>query len=270
MTGAQEQGCGVCGTPVSAPAPDSATPRIITCPECGTGITVPAPTRDVTGDDLFVEVYGDRRMAMREQWFREARSRLEWIGQRQPAGSMLEIGCATGEFVAAAADAGYRAFGCDTSGWAVERAAELGRGEVTAGTLSDWRGAHPDMRVDAAAAFHVIEHLREPGALLEEARSVLTPGGMLFLEVPNYGSAAARRDGAAWAAAMLDDHFHHFTPGSISRLLDDRGFEVLQAEPIDWRPYDPRAAWLARRLLALRRGMLRPSQDLLRARARRR
>jgi SAM-dependent methyltransferase len=263
------QHCGVCGTPVETQAGGrAADPVIVACPECGTGVTVPAPRRDVTSDRLFVEVYGDRRIAMRRQWFLEARRRLEWIGTRIASGTLLEVGCATGELVATAAEAGYEVYGCDTSRWAVERAAELEGAEVMLGTLADWRAQHPGKRVDAVAMFHVLEHLDDPGQLLEQAESVLSECGLLFVEVPNFGSTGAQRDPARWEAAMLEDHFHHFTPGSLSRLLAARGFEVMSMDQLDWRSYESSVAFWWRRLRWLRRGILRPSKDLLRACAR--
>lgn len=47
-------------------------------------------------------------------------------------------------------------------------------------------------RFDSIFIVHVLEHLRDPVAVLRKAKSLLAPGGRLFLVVPN-GAAASRR-----------------------------------------------------------------------------
>ena len=55
---------------------------------------------------------------------------------------------------------------------------------------------------DVIVLNHVFEHVSEPRALLKKLRRLLTPGGVLFLEVPNAGSARARL-----AFPFLSRHF---------------------------------------------------------------
>lgn len=47
-------------------------------------------------------------------------------------------------------------------------------------------------RYDSIFLVHVLEHLQDPVAILRKAKSLLAPGGRLFLVVPN-GAAASRR-----------------------------------------------------------------------------
>ncbi len=70
--------------------------------------------------------------------------------------------------------------------------------------------------LDGMAAFEVLEHVPDPEAALRETWRVLREGGYLVLSVPFcYG----RHD--------LHDYWR-WTPEGLSRLLERRGFEVLE------------------------------------------
>jgi 2-polyprenyl-3-methyl-5-hydroxy-6-metoxy-1,4-benzoquinol methylase len=46
---------------------------------------------------------------------------------------------------------------------------------------------------DAITLFHVLEHLRNPKAVMEElVKSNLKDGGLLVIEVPNFGSLQSK------------------------------------------------------------------------------
>lgn len=248
---------------------------IVRCPACGTGATVPPPTRDVRGDGLFDDAaagYGGDRLAMREQWFREASLRLDWMRATMSHDArVLEIGAATGEFVATAQRAGHVVTGLETSPGAA-RAAQAVTSAVRNLDLPGWRADVADERVDAIAMFHVLEHADDPRGLLRELYEVLEPGGALYLEVPNGGSFLARRDGVDWWAARTEDHVFHFTDQGLRAALVAVGFEVEQLVAVHRDVYADRRT----RLRVAAKDAIRPlvgkgrrSNDLLRVVARR-
>lgn len=210
-------------------------PTIKWCPSCATGVTVPPPDRDVHGDGLFEDAnagYGGRRLQDRDQWFYEAQLRLAWIGRRLgPGATLLEVGAATGEFVAVAERAGFDVTGLETSPGAAAAAADL-TARVLHEDLHRWRLRHADTRVDAGAMFHVLEHFADPRAFLSELRAVLQPGGLLFIEVPNGAAMDARRYKLEWWAARPEDHYFHFTPAGLSAALAGTGFDVTEMRAI--------------------------------------
>jgi SAM-dependent methyltransferase len=102
-------------------------------------------------------------------------------------GSVLDLGCGTGELAAASAAAGMRVTGCDISPEMLRRAATEMSDSV------DWVQLDPGWRVlpfragtfDAVVASSVLEYVHDPVAVLRECRRVLRPGGIVLCTVPD-------------------------------------------------------------------------------------
>jgi SAM-dependent methyltransferase len=84
---------------------------------------------------------------------------------------------------------------------------------------------------DAVTLWHSLEHLHQPIDVLRNIRRLLAPGGICVLAVPNAGSPQARRDGASWFGYDVPRHLWHFTPATLTRLLDQTGFVVREFRP---------------------------------------
>jgi ubiquinone/menaquinone biosynthesis C-methylase UbiE len=109
------------------------------------------------------------------------------IAYHVPAGgSVLDLGCGSGELAIALATSGMRATGCDISPEMLRIAAEA-RAPV------DWVELEPEWRVlpfradafDAVVASSVLEYVDDPVAVLRECRRVLSPGGIVLCTVPD-------------------------------------------------------------------------------------
>jgi SAM-dependent methyltransferase len=95
----------------------------------------------------------------------------------------LDVGCGAGTAVAAFAKAGWDAVGIDLS----ERAVKAGRDLGLNLHSMDLTGVEP-CSFNVVTAFHVLEHVSNPMAFLNQCVACLTPQGVLVIEVPNYGS----------------------------------------------------------------------------------
>jgi SAM-dependent methyltransferase len=145
------------------------------------------------------------------------------IGPGAPdKGRLLDVGCWTGSFVAAAQARGWAASGIEPSAWAVARARTRGI-DVHQAQLGDDRRDVDSYRV--VVACDVLEHLLDPAAAVAHLRELVEPGGALFITVPDAGSRLARVLGARWWS-VLPMHVQYFTRGSLQRLLERHGFEV--------------------------------------------
>lgn len=127
-------------------------------------------------------VYNDERVKIRCQ--QSARERAAWLRQRVQQGNrLLDVGCGTGAFLAAAREYGFDAIGIDSSPVSAQMAAEsAGYERVLCGTLTSQKLNGP---FDVITMWDVIEHIPQPVAELTAARDLLSPQGLLILLTPN-------------------------------------------------------------------------------------
>jgi SAM-dependent methyltransferase len=165
----------------------------------------------------------------REKPWRElmATERLNDLKRFVTSGRLLEIGCSTGEMIAASR------LSFQASGVEADRQTSLiarSRGlNCFNGTLSDAR--FPDNHFDVVALYHVIEHYHSPRAELVEMRRILKPGGWLVIETPNIATLWYQLLNDRWRQ-FIPDHLFFFTPKTISRLCEGNGFTVRELNKV--------------------------------------
>jgi SAM-dependent methyltransferase len=82
--------------------------------------------------------------------------------------------------------------------------------------------AIPDGTLALAVAIHVLDHLLEPQALLEQIARKLKPGGCLFAVTHSQRSLAARAFGARWPAYCLQ-HPQLYAPATLRQAFQRAG-----------------------------------------------
>jgi 2-polyprenyl-3-methyl-5-hydroxy-6-metoxy-1,4-benzoquinol methylase len=113
-------------------------------------------------------------------------SRYRWAAQLVPGRRVLDAACGVGYGSVILAEAGAQeVVGVDISEPALELARENGRDGVrfVAGDLHALD--LPDGAFDVVVCFEAIEHVDDPGAVLDELARVLAPGGVLAVSSPN-------------------------------------------------------------------------------------
>jgi SAM-dependent methyltransferase len=153
---------------------------------------------------------------------------------------VLELGCGPGHFLAAASRRGHRAVGVDFSDGAVGLARAAGHRAFCGGFDELARHLGPDARFDAVACFHLIEHLADPGQLLEEIAPWVRPDARLFFSCP--GPRRFTRlipEQQAGASDFWDYPPHHvlrWTLPALRSLAQRHGWHVVTAveEPFSW------------------------------------
>lgn len=141
---------------------------------------------------------------------------------------ILDIGTGPGAFLRRATSRGWEATGIDPSPAAVAHCRSQGL-EALVGHLSDDTverlGAF-----DAVHLQHVLEHVRDPQRFLDTARTLLRPGGVICVEVPNDFNPLQRvllDDGVDPWFVSPPEHLNYFTLQSLLGLLERRGFTPL-------------------------------------------
>ncbi len=206
----------------------------IRCGGCGLVFVDPVPpeaTRPETYGSDYYEPWQGREERLRIRLWRR---RLALVEERAAHGSLLDVGCGDGQFLAIARDAGWRVEGIEFSPEGARRASKrLGR-PVAVGHLARERLLRGPF--DVLTLWHVLEHLEEPGSMLDAARDRLRPGGLLVVAVPNldnrpmqwaYRLARGRRL-PLYETGAREPHLSHFSPPVLEAFLERRRFESIE------------------------------------------
>jgi len=149
----------------------------------------------------------------------------EWETARGEGRVALDVGCASGAMLIALRNRGWRVIGQDIGGAYEEYYRTLG--------IPYHRKAVKDLELEDASLdlctmTHVIEHLADPGAALDQVARLLKPGGRLLLMTPCCGTIGAWLSGKTWF--YMSEHVQYFTPASPQLLASRSGLT-----PLYWR-----------------------------------
>ena len=156
--------------------------------------------------------------------FRPTIALLEKSGTTR--GRLLEIGTGAGFFLKAAVRAGWDGSGLELSSEAAAYARDT-LGLDVRQTPAEEMPFEPGS-FDAVAMFEVIEHLRDPIAVLRAARRALRPGGVLVVSTPNLNALSHWALGKDWAVFSPLEHLYYFTERTLDRALVKAGFSRVE------------------------------------------
>lgn len=101
----------------------------------------------------------------------------------QSRGSLLDIGCGTGQFVCMAARENWACTGIDISDYAVEQCKTITGVEIIRTSIEEWNSQ--DRHYDIVTLWDVIEHVKNPRNVIEKCSSLLNMNGCLVIYTPN-------------------------------------------------------------------------------------
>jgi SAM-dependent methyltransferase len=149
-------------------------------------------------------------------------------------GRLLDMGCGTGNFLAAARDAGFDVTGIEPNQNAVRFAQQhYGLRNVFAAVPADFQQGHPLEKFGTVTFFEVLEHQDDPQAFLDSAKSFLTEDGFIALSVPNRNRWQLGDD----PLDFPPNHLTRWSPVALRNFIESNGFEVLslREEPLHAR-----------------------------------
>lgn len=166
-----------------------------------------------------------RRALRRHDLARRVRLVHRWAERADGRpGRVLDVGCATGDFLVECRAKGLAVAGVEPAPWAARLAAARG--------LPVWPtdlagAALPAAAFDVVTLWDVIEHLEQPVEDLRRIARALRPGGHLVVGTPVEDGWDARAWGRAWAGWDTPRHLSVFSTRSLERALEATGYRVL-------------------------------------------
>jgi 2-polyprenyl-3-methyl-5-hydroxy-6-metoxy-1,4-benzoquinol methylase len=162
---------------------------------------------------------------------------LDVLERYRAPGTVLDVGCGTGLFLAVARRRGWQPFGIDDSAEATKHAREHFGLEVSGGEFADF--AARGQRFDLITGWDVIEHSRAPVELLRAMRRCLAPGGVVGLSTPNQHSILDVVAGALYRLSAgritqplekfyIEQHFLYFTPQTLAQALGRADLAIVE------------------------------------------
>jgi len=180
-------------------------------------------------------------------FIKEFKARLNVLDQYFPnKGTLLDVGCGIGDFLAEAQKRGWQVKGLDISRSAKIAAKETYGLDVEVGSLDNVPFAPASF--DVITLWDVIEHIRKPVENLNYACRLLKKGGILVLKTPNERGLFKQsvltlyRIFGEQASFLLKyvyylPHYFSYSEKSLNLLLRRSGFKMIRFE-LDETPHE--------------------------------
>ncbi len=208
---------------------------IVRCAVCGFLITQDAPTEEAmhryyaTGNYMphdirnrgwvmhiataarrFIRLPGKRRF-------------IERVTKRQ-TGSLLDIGCGSGEFPLFMQQAGWLVSAIERNRQMCAHCRAIGidcRGVMALYDL-------PSSSFHVITLWHVLEHVHDLHGTMNQIRRLLAPGGIVVIAIPNIGGPLMRYYGIH----DVPRHLWHFQPDTLARLAAMHQLRIDRIQPL--------------------------------------
>jgi 2-polyprenyl-3-methyl-5-hydroxy-6-metoxy-1,4-benzoquinol methylase len=141
----------------------------------------------------------------------------------------LDIGCASGAFLLAASRlTNWNVEGIEPSKQLAEFGIQQYELKIKQGLfqIEEYR----NKRLNIISLWDVLEHVNEPGQLINEIAASLIEGGYLIINVPNLDSFFARLLGYSWPF-YLAVHIHYFNNQTMKKILINHDLEICYSKP---------------------------------------
>jgi len=231
LTGLVDSNCPLCDSSNSTAERNIAGYEMEKCGDCGLVFMNPRCTPDhleeiytVRDVDSLIDLYEKIASDTVIEVYNEKLDKLEKLLPTK--GKLLDYACAAGYFYEKALERGWDASGYDIGLWAAAAAEKRGLPNMYVG-----KSVHehfPDNHFDVVYAAQVFEHLLKPGETLNDLLRVLKPGGILYIDAPNYNTLPIRFNKDDFMLNEPPQHINYFGPTSLKKLLTDANMQNIE------------------------------------------
>ncbi len=223
--------CPVCGSAKNRRLWSFQHHTFVRCPECHLVYQNPQPLVQQLAE-RYDEEYFAYEKANEERYFELMKLGLEDLDFKSLTSripdekkTIIDIGCATGRLISHLKESGFQVQGAEICRPSAEYGIRSYGVPIHIGTLES--GRFPSGSFSIVHCSHLIEHLTDPHAFLEEIGRILSPSGLVIISTPNIAGFQARIMGPKWRSA-IPDHVVLYSKRTLKILLEANGFEIVR------------------------------------------
>jgi len=211
--------------------------NIVQCNICGYKFTNPYPEDDIIGRYYKSDDYVSHSETKKGMFFkiyhlvkkRALSNKLKLVSLYSDKGTILDYGCATGDFLGVCKKHNWQCFGVEPDEKTRTYAKKKHNIEIS--SLSELINFESSF-FDIITLWHVLEHIPDLNEKLKQFHRILKDNAQLIIAVPNCDSFDAKYYGKHWAAYDVPRHLHHFNHTTINLLLEKNNFKVIDKKPM--------------------------------------
>ena len=215
--------------------------KIVECNNCNFRFTNPRPDEESTGAYYESENYishTNKSNNLLNSVYKIARiftiqDKSKLLKKWAKKGSLLDIGCGTGEFLDYNKQLGWRVNGVEVN----EQARKQAEGKLNQSLFKKVEEVPEDKKFQAITLWHVLEHVADLEKTCRKIINLLDANGTLIVAVPNCESYDAAYYREYWAAYDVPRHLSHFTKASMGQLWNKLGLNVQAVLPMKLDAY---------------------------------
>lgn len=236
--GMENVNCNLCSADDSRLIYKKENYSVVRCKKCGLTYINPRPDKN----ELIMAVSGNfyRQHFIpitfnKHENYQSYKGLLDGFKKYFRIGRLLDVGCASGLFLAAAKEEGWEVKGVDISEPAVGYGSKKLGLDIFLGELEE--ASYPDEYFDVIICRDTIEHIQDPCGLLNEANRILRKKGLIFISTPNFNGLTRLFLMKEWSNIM-PGHLYYFTNKTATKMLKINGFGVLKRLTINIDPHE--------------------------------
>jgi SAM-dependent methyltransferase len=212
------------------------------CAACRTIFTARLPEEDDAED--YGSYYHEGNLEVPDFVRRRLEEIVSGFDRHRRLNSWLDVGCGAGTLLHAVAARGWDGIGTEIASVAVDKLRSEGL-DVRRGELGELD--LPPGGFDVVSMIEVLEHVPFPDALLESCRTLVRPGGALYITTPHARGLSGRLLGARWQVVGPPEHLQLYSTRGLRTAVTRAGFSRGSVETHGVNPKALRDALLPSR-----------------------
>ena len=209
--------------------------QIYSCDKCGLRFTNPRPNDDQLAgyyDSSEYISHSNESASLVDGLYKIARTftlrrKRKLIEKLSLNKRLLDVGCGTGHFIDYCQQHGWQVNGVEPNDIARTQAEDKTK-IIIQHDLSEI----VDASYEVITLWHVLEHLPDLEQTMNQLKSLLAPGGVLIIAVPNFDAYEATVFDEYWAAYDVPRHLYHFNRKALAQLSKKHGLKIVRTYPM--------------------------------------